>query len=127
MNLRSITTLGIISLITASTSYLPAEANSMEKYLNVMAMQTLMNQQAAAAAAAAQAAATPPPPPPPAPVVYVSPYQARLDAEKTDLRQKIYDLNLRLSQDNLSPREYSRAQSKLASLQSKLYRMTYGN
>lgn len=127
MNLRSITTLGIISLITASASYLPAEANSMEQYLNVMAMQTLMNQQAAAAAAAAQAAATPPPPPAPAPVVYVSPYQARLEAEKTDLRQKIYDLNLSLSQGNLSPRAYSRTQSKLASLQSRLYRLNYAN
>jgi len=130
MNLRSITTLGIISLVTASTSYIPAEANSMEKYLNVMAMQSLMNQQAAAAAAAAaaaQAAATPLPAPTPAPVVYVSPYQARLEAEKSELRQKIYDLNLSLSRDNLSPRAYSRAQSKVANLQSKLYRMTYNN
>ncbi len=127
MNLKSITTLGIISMTMAASSYVPAEANSMEKYLNIVAMQTLMNQQAAAAAAAAQAAATPPPPPAPAPVVYYTPYQARLEAEKANLRQQIYDLNLSISRDNLSPRAYSRAQSKVASLQSKLYRMTYSN
>lgn len=126
MNLKSITTLGIISFTMAATSYVPAEANSMEKYLNIVAMQTLMNQQAAAAAAAAQAAATPPPPPAPAPVA-LTPYQARLEAEKSELRQRIYDLNLSISRDNLSPRAYSRAQSKVASLQSKLYRMTYSN
>lgn len=127
MNLKSITTLGIISFTMAATSYIPAEANSMEKYLNIVAMQTLMNQQAAAAAAAAQAAATPPPPPAPAPVVYYTPYQARLEAEKAELRQRIYDLNLSISRDNLSPRAYAKAQSKVAGLQSKLYRMTYGN
>lgn len=125
MNLKQITTLGIISLTMAATSYVPAEANSMEKYLNVMAMQSLMNQQAAAAAAAAQAAATPvTPPPAPAPV-YLTPYQARLEAEKSELRQQISDLSLSLSRDNLSPRAYSRTQSKLASLNSKLYRLTY--
>lgn len=129
MNLKSITTLGIISLTMAVTSYVPAEAGSMEKYLNIVAMQNLMNQQAAAAAAAAQAAATPPPPPAPAPapVVYYTPYQARLEAQKAELRQRIYDLNLSISRDNLSPRAYARAQSKVASLQSKLYRMTYSN
>ncbi len=126
MNLKSITTLGIISLTMAATSYVPAEANSMEKYLNIVAMQTLMNQQAAAAAAAAQAAATPPPPPAPVPVA-LTPYQVRLEAEKSELRQRIYDMNLSLSRDNLSPRAYSRVQSKVASMQSKLYRMTYGN
>ncbi len=126
MNLKSITTLGIISLTMAATSYVPVEANSMEKYLNIVAMQTLMNQQAAAAAAAAQAAATPPPPPAPVPVA-LTPYQARFEAEKSELRQRIYDMNLSLSRDNLSPRAYSRVQSKVASMQSKLYRMTYGN
>ncbi|MBP7861189.1 hypothetical protein KA183_05870 [bacterium] len=129
MNLKSITTLGIISLTMAATSYVPANAGSMEQYLNVVAMQNLMNQQAAAAAAA-QAAATPVATPvAPAPVAYNFDYndKSRVDAERTRLVKQIYDLNYSLLHDSLSPRAYSRTQSKVARLQERLTRLNpYG-
>ncbi len=130
MNLKSITTLGIISLTMAATSYVPANAGSMEQYLNVVAMQNLMNQQAAAAAAAAQAAATPVAAPvaapvAPAPVANNFDYynKGRVDAERTRLVKQIYDLNYSLLHDSLSPRAYSRTQSKVARLQERLTRL----
>jgi len=126
MNLKSITTLGIISLTMAATSYVPANAGSMEQYLNVVAMQNLMNQQAAAAAAAAQAAATPVAAPvTPAPVANNFDYynKGRVDAERTRLVKQIYDLNYSLLHDSLSPRAYSRTQSKVARLQERLTRL----
>lgn len=123
MNLRSITILGIISLITASTSYLPAEANSMQQYLNMVAVQNMMNQQVAAAAAAA-AATTPAPvvTPSPAPVAYNYGYynKSQIDAQRTDLVKRIYNLNYSLLYDNLSPRAYARTQAKVADLQARL-------
>ncbi|MCW5824429.1 MAG: hypothetical protein KIT34_16620 [Cyanobacteria bacterium TGS_CYA1] len=124
MNLRSITTLGIISLITASTSYLPAEANSMQQYLNMVAVQNMMNQQAAAAAAAA-AQPVVPPAQAPAPVAYNYDYynKSQIDAQRTALVKRIYNLNYSLLHDSLSPRAYARTQAKVADLQAKLTRL----
>lgn len=130
MNLKSITTLGIMSFTMAATSYAPAEANSMEKYLNIVAMQNLINQQAADAAAAAQAAATPVTPPPAATpaatasVVTCSPsYKARIDDERLRIVREIYDQNYRMNQGTLSPRAYARAKSKVAYLNKRLERI----
>lgn len=123
MNLKSITTLGIISMTMAVTSFVPAEANSMQKYLNMVALQNLQAQQAAAAAPVAT--------PAPAPVVTpASPYlsygyydKSRVDAERHRLVREIYDLNYSLLHGNLSPRSYSRTQAKVAKLQERLTRL----
>lgn len=126
MNLRSITTLGIISMTMAATSFAPAEANSMSKYLNMVALQNLQAQQAAAAAAAAAPVVTPAPAPVAAPTTYLG-YgyydKSQVDAERHRLVREIYDLNYSLLHSNLSPRAYSRTQAKVAKLQERLTRL----